>query len=571
MTKSDRNQAMMEPWDRDWSGLADWSKLPRIAPTIPALLAHVRADHPERDVLVVDDRRTNYGELEAKSATFARQLLAAGIGKGGRVGIMLPNDETFLISWLGTVRIGAIAITLPSLAKAPEIAKLAAHADLQLLIAPRRYLHHDYPARLEDAFPAIAPLIPPYRLAATPFLRAVWFWCEAGDDCPHWAQRIDLAAAPEIGTDLLAAAEAAVHSSDPAGIIYTSGSTAEPKGVIHSQGSFIRNGLKLAASFGYEPGERAYASMPFFWVGGLTTTVMCLFTAGGTILASRKTGAELLDFIEAQRTTAVVSWPHIMRAMADDPSFPGRDWSAMRNGLFYETLPADRKPSDPTLMATPIGMTETNGPYTIVDRFLTEDQRGSLGRLMPGLEARLIDPDSGAVLAHWSDGDRHADSAGLVGVMHLRSDTMMLGMVKREASDVFTADGWYDSCDLISFKDGHIHYHGRADDLIKAHGANVSPREVEGVIAQQPGVAAVHAVGVPNATRGTVVGAVVVPEPDCALDPAAIRQACAAQLASYKVPRIILIRTAAELPVLPSSKVDRRALVTLLQEAGELA
>ena len=400
---------MIEPWEHDWAGLADCRYMPRIPPSIPALLAHAIASHPERPAFVLDEAVITYGDLEARSGLFARQLLAAGIGKGGRVGIMLPNDESFLISWLGAARIGAIAITLPSLATAPEIARIARHADLELLIAPRHYLHHDYMPRIAEAFAGIAAQSIPYALPDYPFLRGVWMWCAGNSDCPAWARRVDLAAPCAMSGDMLAAAEASVHPGDPAGIIYTSGSTAEPKGVIHSQASFIRAGLKLAASFDYRPGERAFASMPFFWVGGLTTTAMCLLTVGGTILASRKTGAELLDFIEAQRTTAVVSWPHIMRAMANDPSFAGRDWSAMRNGLFYEALPADRKPADLSLLATPIGMTETNGPYTIVDRHLGEDQRGSLGRLMPGVEARLIDPESGAMLGQWQGGDLAAD------------------------------------------------------------------------------------------------------------------------------------------------------------------
>jgi acyl-CoA synthetase (AMP-forming)/AMP-acid ligase II len=105
--------------------------------------------------------------------------------------------------------------------------------------------------------------------------------------------------------------------------------------------------------------------------------------------------------------------------------------------------------------------------------------------------------------------------------------------------------------------------------LIKAHGANVSPREVEGVIAKLPGVAAVHAVGVPDLVRGTVVGVVVVPEPGHELDPQAIRAEAAKSLASYKVPRMMSVCTAADLPVLPSSKVDRRGLIKLLEETGE--
>jgi acyl-CoA synthetase (AMP-forming)/AMP-acid ligase II len=562
---------MIEPWERDWTGLTEWSALPAVEPTIPAMLRRACSLAADKPLLVLDGRRTTYSDLDARSASFAGWLLAAGLGKGSRIGVMLPNDETFLVTWFGAARIGAVAVTVPSLATAAEIARIAAHADLQFLVAPRRYLHHDYRERLIDAFPGLADSGRHLRLSDAPFLRSIGLWCEPGDDCPVWAERLDLTGLGGEDRGGVAAAEATIHSSDPAGIIYTSGSTAEPKGVIHSHGSFVRQGLKLAASFGYRADERAFASMPFFWVGGLTTTLMCLISVGGTMLASRSSGRALLDFLESERPTAVVTWPHMLRALADDPSFEGRDWSAMRNGLFYEALPDDRKPADPSLLATPIGMTETNGPYTIVDRFLGEEQRGSLGRLMPGVEARLVGPDGGEMLFCCAGGERHADSGGRIGVLQLRSDTMMLGMVRREPADVFTPDGWYDSRDLVSFSDGHLHYHGRADDLIKANGANVSPREVEAVIAQVPGVAAAYAMGISDVQRGAVVGAVVVPQPGVSLDAEAIRAAAAASLASYKVPRAILIRSAAELPVLPSSKVDRRRLMAMLAEVTRRA
>jgi acyl-CoA synthetase (AMP-forming)/AMP-acid ligase II len=556
---------VIEPWERDWSGLADWQALPRLVPTIPALLAHTSAAHPNRDVLVLDDRRMTYAELDRRSARFARQLLGAGIGRGARVGIMLPNDESFLVSWLGAARVGAVAITLPSLAKAGEIARIADHAGLDVLVAMRRYLHHDYAVRLAEAFPDLAGP----RSAQRDRHEWIWLWCEPADGCPGWARRIGPDAAGSASSEALAAAEGAVGADDPAGVIYTSGSTAEPKGVIHSHGNFVRQALKLAAAFGYAPGERTYASMPFFWVGGLVTTALCMMAAGGTILASRRTGSALLDFIEAQETTAVVTWPHILRSLADDPSFAGRRWSAMRNGLFYDALPPERRPADPSLMATPIGMTETCGPYTVIDRFIGEEQRGSVGVLMPGVEARLVDPDDGALIGEWREGEtRHADSLGRLGVLHLRSDVMMLGMVGRDPGEVFAPGGWYATGDLVTLRDGHLHYHGRADDLIKAHGANVSPREVEGVIAGIAGVAAAHAVGVPDARRGTVVGAVVVPQPGAELDAAVVRETCARALASYKVPRLVLIRAAADLPLLASSKIDRRALAGLLQAAS---
>jgi acyl-CoA synthetase (AMP-forming)/AMP-acid ligase II len=297
--------------------------------------------------------------------------------------------------------------------------------------------------------------------------------------------------------------------------------------------------------------------------------VLCLMELGGTILSTSKTGAALLDFIERERCTSMLGWPHQLRAMAADPTFAKRDWSAMRGGLLYEALPPDKRLKDPTLLAMALGMTETNASYTIQQRQLPEDQRGSMGPLMPGVEGRLADPDSGAILATWIGGDDKADSGGQIGVMQVRTDVMMLGMVKRERADVFTPDGWYSTGDLCSFRRGHLVFHGRADDLIKASGANVSPREVESVLLKIPGIASANVSGVPDKARGTVVGAVLAPKPGTTLDPDAIRKEAAKSLASYKVPRVIVVIEAAKMPMMSSTKVDRLALIKLLREAHD--
>ncbi len=557
---------MIEPRGRNWGTDADWSCLPDIKPRIPALLELFRTDYAQNEVLVLDERRLTYGELEEKSARLARQLLDAGITKGCRIGLMLPSNETFLITWFAITRIGAVAVSLSTLLTAAEIRQIVRHADLHMLVAAKRYLRHDYVQRLEEAFPEIAARRIPYRLMDAPYLRAVWFW---GDDAsvPAWAAKVDLSREPYAEPALLAAVESEVQSCEPAGIIYTSGSTAEPKGVIHSQGNFVRQGMKLAASFKYLNDERVYAPLPLFWVGGLVTTAMCVMSLGATMLATAKTGNELLDFLERERATSVLLWPHMLRALAEIPGFAQRDWSAMRNGFLYEALPANKRPADPTLMAVPLGMTETGGPYTVQQRFLTEEQRGSVGPLMRGIEGRLADPDTGEILATWLDGDVEADSNGQMGIMHVRGDVLMLGMVKRERADVFTADGWYVTGDLCSFRRGHLVFHGRADDLIKSAGANVSPSEVESVLVKIPGVASANVSAVPDQERGSVVGALVVPEPDAVLDPETIRAAAAKSLSSYKVPRVIVILDASHVPMLSSSKVDRRALVKMLHEA----
>lgn len=558
---------MTEPWDLDWGTHADWSSLPRIEPRIPALLEHFRTHYASRDVLKRDEQHVTYGELEAKSAVLARQLLASGVGKGSRIGVMLPSDETFLTTFLAIARIGAVAVTLPTLARPAEILKIVLHADLHMLFAAKRYRNHDYVERIEEAIRGVSGQRLPYRLPEVPYLREVWLWGDGA--APLWARRVDLTGESGVNAALLSAAEAQVHSSDPAVIVYTSGSTAEPKGVIHSQGSCVRQGMKVAASMKYKSDERAYAPLPFFWVGGLMTTAMCIMCVGATMIDTEKTGAERLDFLERERITTVIVWPHIIRGLVAEPTFETRDWSSIRNGVLFEALPPQIRPKDAGLIATPFGMTETSAIYTILDINLPEDQRGSVGPLQRGVESRLVDVDTGSVIAHWADGDWTADSDGKVGLQQVRSDVMMLGMVKRENADVFTPDGWYPTGDLCAYRRGHLHYHGRADDLIKAAGANVSPREVEAVLLQYPGVAAAHATAVPDRQRGSMVGAVVVPQDGVELDVDAIRREAAKSLASYKAPRVLIVVERSKVPTLPSSKVDRRALAQLLQDAHE--
>jgi acyl-CoA synthetase (AMP-forming)/AMP-acid ligase II len=556
---------MIEPWQLDWGDNADWSDVLRLPPRIPAWLEHFRTAWADREMMVRDGVRFTYGEIEARSAALARQLIAAGVCKGCRVGLMLPSDESFLVSFFAVTRIGATAVTLPTLARPAEISKVARHADLHMLFAAKRYLHHDYVQRLEEAFPALVEVRPPYRMPDAPFLRFIWLWGEGPS--PAWAEQVDLAREAPVTPALLGAMEAEVHVSDTGVVIYTSGSTAEPKGVIHSQGNILRQGMKLAASFKYRSDERVYASLPFFWVGGLVSTVMATLAVGGALVSTDKTGTELLDVLEAERITTVVAWPHIIRSLAATPGFETRDWSAMRNGLLYEALPEAIRPKDAGLMATPLGMTETSAVYTIMQISLPEAQRGSVGPHQRGIEAKLVDPDTGVELAYWADGDWAADSGGKVGLQLVRSDVMMTGMVKRENADIFTRDGWYPTGDLCSYRNGHLHFHGRADDLIKAAGANVSPREVEEVLLQFPGVAAAHATAVPDATRGAIVGAVVVPKDGATLDPAEIRAQAGKLLATYKAPRVLIALDPSQVPTLPSSKVDRRALAELLQKA----
>jgi acyl-CoA synthetase (AMP-forming)/AMP-acid ligase II len=540
----------------DFYGKAEWGKVADVELTIPALIRDFRAKHAQRELLKFDDERLTYAEADERSARLARQLLAAGIGKGGRIGMCFPNDARFIVTWLAIIRIGAIAVPLSTLSTAAEIRRTARHADLQLLILADGYLSHDYVKKAEEAFEGIAAQRASYRLPDTPYLREVWIW---GARVPAWAKPVDVSVAPrDIDAELLAAAEAQVSPADIGTIIYTSGSTADPKGVIHSHGNLMRQGAKFAASYPYAPGDRVFAQLPYFWIGGLTTTLLNAFYTGTTLLGTAAAGTALLDFLERERVSYIIGWPHTLRAMAADPTFAQRDWSAMRGGGLVEALPEALRPRN-QIFGNSLGMTESCASHTVSLPDLPDSLRGSLGPPMPGIEQRI------AALAESNPG---ADAAeGEAGELLLRGDTMMLGMVKRERAEVFDADGWYRAGDLCSIRDGHLFFHGRTDDLIKTAGSNVSPREVEQELMALPGIAQANVSGVPDAKRGAVVGAIVVPRPGVTLDPEAIRRDAAKTLASYKVPRVLLILEAAAIPMMSSGKPDRRALLRMLAEA----
>jgi acyl-CoA synthetase (AMP-forming)/AMP-acid ligase II len=300
-----------------------------------------------------------------------------------------------------------------------------------------------------------------------------------------------------------------------------------------------------------------FTQMPFFWVGGLTVNLLAVMTAGATQLTSSSQDAgHILDLLERERATNVMAWPHLARAIARHPSFAQRDLSSVRLGGLWEAWPPERRPADPTLVGSGLGMTETAGPHTIADNApLPEHRRGSFGPPQPGMSHRVVDPATG-----------EPTPGGDVGELQVRGDTLMSGMVRRERSDVFEPDGWYRTGDLVSLRDGHIHFHGRLDDLIKTSGANVSPREVEDVLLRVPGVVSATVSGVSDSRRGQVVGAVVVVSGPT--DSELIRAAAREQLSSYKVPRVLVILTPTEVPMMSSGKVNRLAMIALLQDAA---
>jgi len=454
------------------------------------------------------------------------------------------------VTFFALVRIGAVAVPISTFSTSAEIGRIMRHSDVSLLIATSRLLNIDYVTRYEEAFPGLAEQHAPFRLIDVPFLRDIWMWADA---VPAWAKPVDLTAETDIDTDFLAAVEAEVRPADAACIIYTSGSTSEPKGVIHTQGSLFRQARKIAATYPFREDERVYTPMPLFWVGGLELNLLQLMHVGGALLGgSDSSPSALLDMVEKQRPTNVVAWPHTIKAIAGIDGIDQRDLSSMRAGSLYDAL---FQPRTGLCWGEALGMSESGGPHTISPFERAEPFYMSYGMPMPGMEHRIVDTNTG-----------HDLPDGEVGVLWVRGDSMMQGLVKRERRDTFDPDGWYSTGDLCSFTDSYLFFHGRADDLIKSAGSNVSPGEVQAALRAFPGVTQVHVSGIADPARGSVVGVVIVPEPGHHIDVDKLRDFAKQRLSTYKVPRLILVIEAIDLPMMSSGKVNRLALITELEK-----
>ena len=288
-------------------------------------------------------------------------------------------------------RIGALTVPLSTFAPGPELARALRHTDVHAVLMATSFADDSLADRLEAGLPGLAESGPDLYLEAAPHLR----WVCVDNGTPRWSRELP-APAP---ASLLAAAEREVVPADLLAVVTTSGATAAPKSVVHTQGSLVRHATLLAARRDLGPHDRIYSPMPFFWVGGLTMVVLAAYCSGaGAVVQERFEPGEALDLIERERVTQVSCWPNAARQLAEHPTFPRRDLSAVRGGTLIEALPPESRPPSPDLAPNVLGMTETGGPHTGSDhpyQPMPEHLRGTSGRGLAGMEHVIVSRETG--------------------------------------------------------------------------------------------------------------------------------------------------------------------------------
>ncbi len=526
---------------------------PAAAVTLGGFVAEVAARFGAREALVLEDAlrdgaRTSwsYGRLHEESRRVAAALAAAGIGKGARIGILMGNRPEFVAALFGVALAGAVAVTFSTFSARDELAVLLELSDVELLLTQRGIARRV----LTDDLATLLPGARDGRVSTPryPFLRRVAVLAGGGaDGFQDW--EAFLADGAGIDGGMLDARAARVSGNDEAVIIFTSGTTSIPKGVIHRHGTVVRQFRWQSHIYGRRAETRIASPFPLFWSAGIVSVLGSTLAAGGTYVADEvfEPGAAL-KLIARERIDEYYGFPTHTAALADHPDWPAADLSSLTRVIGnneFDGHPNTRPDPDWNHIVA-YGMSEScTSVVSHLSTTPTAIQRQSAGRPLPGIELRIADFATGAVL-----------EAGGEGEICVRGPTMMPHYVGMRREDSFDDEGFFHSGDT-GFVDpeGYLHWTGRIKNMVKTGGANVASGEVEAVAAALGSLKLCRVIGMPDRRLGEMVVLCAVREDGSDISEDAVRAAMREKLAAYKVPRRVLFFAIEDYPLTASGKV----------------
>lgn len=516
-------------------------------------LQDVVARHGDRCAIRFEGRDISSTEIHADARRLAKALVAAGVGKGTRVAVHMGNRPEFAVASFAIAMLGAIMVPVNTFATPDEREHILRHSDSALLLFQPRLLKHDFLDELLRMLPELGdsgsePLLNP----RTPFLRqAIALGLEQPrGSVQSWATFLTRGDA--VPDALLDAMIDEVHPSDDSLIIYTSGTTARPKGVMHLQRAAVIQSWRFADELRLSPADRVWTTYPFFWSAGICMALGATIAAGATLVLQEtfEPGAALRCLVE-ERANVTQCWPHQAKALVEHPLYRTLDLSHIDKEVCR--MHPDIAP-ELDLWGTQgsFGMTET---FTLASNLPTDApvalRNATAGRPLPGMSVRIVDPETGA--------SRGVGEAGEIAVKGL---TLMRGYYKVEPESTFDADGYYHSQDGGHLDaDGFLYWTGRLSNLIKTGGANVSPLEIEEALQSYPNMRIGIPFGAPHPSLGEVIVLCAVAMQGHSLDEGQILAFLKAKLAAYKLPRKILLFTESDLSFTGTQKVQAGKLV----------
>jgi fatty-acyl-CoA synthase len=528
--------------------------------TLPGFLRDVTIRFAQAEALVMRTptgvERWTYAMVWERAVEVARALLAVGVGKDSRVGVLMTNRPEWIAAVFGTSLAGGVAVTLSTFSTAPELEYLLRAGGVSFLLFERTVLKKDFAEVLGEIEPLILRAAPG-RLASTrlPFLRRL---AVVGDPSASGSGAIEswsdfLAHGKSIPRELVEATAATVTPANAGVLLFSSGSTSKPKGILGSHRQITIQCWRWRRMLGLGDDVRSWTANGLFWSGNFGMALGATFASGGAlVLQSTFNPVEALVLMQAERVTMALAWPHQYAQLTAAANWNDVDLSSLR--YVDANLPLAGHPTVATDWTEPrwaYGNTETFTLSCAYPARTDPEVAGeSHGEPLPGNTLKIVDPHSGCIVLR---GER--------GEIAVKGPTLMLGYIDVPLDETLDEEGFFRTGDG-GYMDarGRLFWEGRLTDIIKTGGANVSPLEIDGVLATCPGVKIGQTVGVPHDTLGEMVVTCVVPHADVVLDEAGIREYLKQRLASYKVPRRVLFLREEDLSMTGTAKVKSTAL-----------
>ena len=516
---------------------------------------------PDREALVVlhQQRRYTYRQLQTEANRLASALLSLGLKPGDRIGIWSHNNAEWVLMQLATAKVGLVLVNINPAYRTAEVEYALNKVGCAALVAMPRFKSSDYLGMLRELAPEWAHQAPGQLESATlPHLRhAIWIDVAGeGADEPGLLRFSDLMQRGDPQDARLGPVARLLHPQDPINIQFTSGTTGFPKGATLTHRNILNNGLFIGEAMRLTPHDRLCIPVPLYHCFGMVLGNLAVLTHGGCIVYPNDAFEPLsvLQAVQQEKCTGLHGVPTMFIAELDHPRFAEFDLSTLRTGIMagspcpIEVMKRVQRDMHMGEVTIAYGMTETS-PVSCQSSTTTPlDKRVStVGLVQPHLEIKIIDPETGQVVPR-----------GATGELCTRGYSVMQGYWDdpartREAID---AEGYMHTGDLATMDDeGYVNIVGRSKDMVIRGGENVYPREIEEFLYRHPQIQDVQVVGLPDPKYGEELCAWIIAKPGQQLSDADVRAFCQGKIAHYKVPRYI--KFVSEFPMTVTGKIQK--------------
>ena len=498
--------------------------------SIPNALRLSAQRHPDLEAMVGEDGRRTFGELDRDMTAAVRAVLALGVQPGDRVAVWAPNCARWVMAALGILGAGAVLVPVNTRFKGEEAAYVLRKSGARALFIVADFLDTDYSAMLRAVDPELEVLRPGNTIVLSG---------EPGEGQLSWKHFLD--AGSEVSEADAVSAIDAVTPDSLSDIMFTSGTTGNPKGVQLTHGQSLRAHGGYSKLLGFEPGDRYLIVPPFFHTFGYKAGWMACLVHGATIIPEQIFDVgHVMDVVERERVTILYGPPTIFQAILDSPQRATRDLRSLRNVLIASTnVPAEllvrtQEVLDPELIHSGYGLTEATSLVcvTIPGADSLEQIASTVGRPALDVEVRIVD-ETGRDVA-----------PGEPGELLVRGYNIMRGYwdEPEHTAETIDRDGWMRTGDVVVMdRQRYVRITDRKKDMILVGGFNVYPAEVERILGQHPDVAGIAVVGAPDPRLGEVAVAFLEARPGSELTEADFLAWSAERIANFKCPRSAIL------------------------------